>query len=1003
MKGKKMLVQAITLGLLLAAPCGAWAAVQTNSFENIDKTVTEIPDDKSNRTLVAYDSNNKITEVNEDVSYRFIVDVDDTKDHATKAFGQDSSSKGGTDLTFNGNLNIYHQSNAARNLTGQGAIKGIDLYDGKLTLNGDTTKIYVESTGEGKDSAMSATGISVWGYGSSTATDNTKNKAELIFAGKNVDITVIGNDSSVGTDKQAGKPGAVDGIFLATDAKVEIKAGTNINLTTISKGTETTKGLNIEGGIIDSKGNLSINSTSAKGEAYGISINNEGWTATSGTFNADTSLDFNGTTNITVEGDKRAVGIYAEKKDANSALKLTLNDEITNITANGNELARGLAAVSGAEIDLNSQKVNIDISTKNGVDNPSIGIWSWKNGSKVNIGESVEELNITGTQETTGAMYGIIAQNNTTESKDPLATINLNALNVNVNITDANGNATGNGLVAMSQGILNVNSNVSVNAENAILARGNATIKVNENSDNTTKLNGDILFGYDGPTSGTGVDADVLVNLTGADSVWNGNTKINWNVEEGQESSVTDKLEVKNFTLKLNDGAQWNTEKVDIEGTAGTTTTGTMYTALNKLDLNGGIVNIDAEKMQGQAVEVENLTGNGGTVNFGVNNTNDNLETGSLVVGNSAKGTKVTANYTGITADDVATKDKFAELVQNSLKVSGNSTFTANVKEGLLTPGMTGVTSNHADGNTLDIKDIEQGKSTATMDGMRDIAATAIVAWRQEDSTLSQRLGELRESDGDQGVWVRMMRGEFEYSGAYKNQYNYFQMGYDKAYGDWHYGAALSHNDGQTAYANGSGDNRSTSLSLYGTWLGERGHYADIVLKEGRLNNEFEIHTAAGDTSGDYGAWGTSLSGEYGMKLGLDNGWYVTPQAQLTFMRIGGEDYTTSNGIEVSQDTLYSTVGRVGFELGKKVSDRGSVYAKASLLHEFAGDADTYLCLGDRHNSYSQDIGNTWYEAGFGVNYKTTENSYLYADVVKTFGDDIKTPWQWNAGMRWSF
>lgn len=228
-------------------------------------------------------------------------------------------------------------------------------------------------------------------------------------------------------------------------------------------------------------------------------------------------------------------------------------------------------------------------------------------------------------------------------------------------------------------------------------------------------------------------------------------------------------------------------------------------------------------------------------------------------------------------------------------------------------------------------------------------------------------------------------------------------LGYDKAFGSWHYGAAISHNDGKTTYDSGKGENKSTSLSLYGTWLGDRGHYTDIVLKQGRLSNEYDNYAAAGHTHGDYDAWGTSLSGEYGMKVGLDNGWYVTPQAQLTLMRIGGEDYTTNNGIKVSQDTLSSCVGRLGFEMGKSISDKGSIYAKASLLHEFAGNADTYLSLNGISNSYSQDIGGTWYEAGLGFNFKTTDNSYVYADVVKTFGDDIKTPWQWNVGARWSF
>lgn len=139
------------------------------------------------------------------------------------------------------------------------------------------------------------------------------------------------------------------------------------------------------------------------------------------------------------------------------------------------------------------------------------------------------------------------------------------------------------------------------------------------------------------------------------------------------------------------------------------------------------------------------------------------------------------------------------------------------------------------------------------------------------------------------------------------------------------------------------------------------------------------------------------------MKVNFDGGWYVTPQAQLTLMRIGSEDYTTNNGIKVHQDSLESAVGRLGFEFGKDINESGSIYAKASLLHDFAGSADTYLSLNGLTNSYHQDIGDTWCEAGIGFNYKTSENSYLYADVVKTFGGDVETPWQWNAGMRWTF
>lgn len=366
----------------------------------------------------------------------------------------------------------------------------------------------------------------------------------------------------------------------------------------------------------------------------------------------------------------------------------------------------------------------------------------------------------------------------------------------------------------------------------------------------------------------------------------------------------------------------------------------------------------------------------------------------------------VTNNNLVSTADDAMALENLNELAREvSYDANdGHITGKVTIKEGLIMPEVSGdllFDSNNR--NRGYVANVKQNSSTTTIDNIKNIAATAIVSWRQEDSTLSQRLGELRESDGGQEIWVRMSRGEFEYDGEYKNQYNFFQMGYDWAAGSWHYGAAVSYNDGQTTYTHGDGENRSTSLSLYGTWLGDKGHYADIVLKQGRLSNDFDIYTEAGHTSGDYDAWGTSLSGEYGMKVDLDGGWYVTPQAQLTLMRIGGEDYTTNNGIKVNQDSLESAVGRVGFEVGKRISDSGSIYAKASLLHDFAGSADTYLSLNGLTNSYHQDIGDTWCEAGIGFNYKTSENSYVYADVVKTFGGDVETPWQWNAGMRWTF
>ena len=414
---------------------------------------------------------------------------------------------------------------------------------------------------------------------------------------------------------------------------------------------------------------------------------------------------------------------------------------------------------------------------------------------------------------------------------------------------------------------------------------------------------------------------------------------------------------------------------------------------------------------ENQTLDIDEVQGNG-TVNMTTEKTGNGFSVGMLNIDSVAtdKTARLGVNFMGINADDISTDKTEQQKQMNALAghikfgtggagiTDGSLTATTTVGEGLINGGISAVMDT-ATGKT---GTIQQNNTTTTMDNMRDIAAVSIAAWRQEDSTLSQRLGDLRESKEGQGIWARMNRGEFEYSGAFKNQYNYFQIGYDMAKGDWHYGAAVSHTDGETSYAGGYGENDSTSLSLYGTRLMNDGQYLDLVLKVGRLSNEFDNYATAGHTHGDYDAWGTAISGEYGKKLDLKEGWFVTPQAQLSLMRIGGEDYTTSNKIAVSQDTLYSAVGRIGFEAGKDTG-WGSLYAKASVLHEFAGDADTYVRLNDLSNSYSQDLGDTWYEAGFGFNWKMGNGSYFYADVIRTFGGDIETPWQWNAGVRWGF
>ena len=669
-----------------------------------------------------------------------------------------------------------------------------------------------------------------------------------------------------------------------------------------------------------------------------------------------------------------ASGLYAQNTD-NEIIMDGGSIEVTADVNDGTNSARatGVSALSGSKIIIIG---NTDITATAFSNNEAYadGIYVYKaanikheNGKIEAVAQGANVLMARGlTLDTDGATanLGIVDI-----SAKTIGGSNANSFGV-WTINESTANIAGGSITAKAYNSDGISENKDAYVA-AILSEDTSAINVNHGTTNDVVINGDILT-FDNST--------VNLNLNTI------NSEINGAIYKGSTNGTN---------LTLANGAEWNVG-------------GNYNSNITNLDMNGGIINQNTSKY----IDIENYSGSG-YINFTAENTDndgvlDFANTGDVTIESAEAGSSVNLgviNNTVNTLDIEKTEESLNAIAQKLTYEGtyGNLGGKVTVKEGLITPEASADLM--FDGNSQGyVTNITGGdRVTKTMDAMKNLAATAIVAWRQEDSTLSQRLGELRESDGGQGIWVRMSRGEFEYDGEYKNQYNFFQMGYDWAAGNWHYGAAVSHNDGQTTYTHGDGENRSTSLSLYGTWLGDKGHYADIVLKQGRLSNDFDIYTEAGHTSGDYDAWGTSLSGEYGMKVDLDGGWYVTPQAQLTLMRIGGEDYTTNNGIKVNQDSLESAVGRVGFEVGKRISDSGSIYAKASLLHDFAGSADTYLSLNGLTNSYHQDIGDTWCEAGIGFNYKTSENSYVYADVVKTFGGDVETPWQWNAGMRWTF
>lgn len=307
-------------------------------------------------------------------------------------------------------------------------------------------------------------------------------------------------------------------------------------------------------------------------------------------------------------------------------------------------------------------------------------------------------------------------------------------------------------------------------------------------------------------------------------------------------------------------------------------------------------------------------------------------------------------------------------------------------------------------GNIIANTVIEKGH--IANEGITELANVAFMAWRAENDEMHQRMGELRSSKGEAGIWARMKRGESKYGDMdIKNQYSTYQLGYDEKVGDsnWYIGGAISRTEGKSSFATGSGENQSTGFTVYGTYVADDGQYVDLSAKYARLDNEFDVFGRSGiESTGDYGNNGYAFSAEYGKRIEAGNDFWVEPQVQLTYGHLSSANYTTSRNVRVTQDAMDSVVGRLGFAAGKDIG-AGNVYVKASYLYDFDGDTNVKMTDGKNSAVYDQDLGGGWFEVGIGTNINLSETSHLYFDVEKTYGGDIETPWQWNAGVRFDF
>ena len=278
--------------------------------------------------------------------------------------------------------------------------------------------------------------------------------------------------------------------------------------------------------------------------------------------------------------------------------------------------------------------------------------------------------------------------------------------------------------------------------------------------------------------------------------------------------------------------------------------------------------------------------------------------------------------------------------------------------------------------------------------------------------TLNKRQGEARFAAGqDQGLWIRVRHDDIEKVDAFKSSNTMTEIGYDLKVdsdnGEHRRGIAIDYMNGSLDYSgvHGSGDIERVGAWLYDTWMSNDGHYTDVVLKWGHLDNGFDI--VAPSTyqaiSGDYTNDVFSASFEYGYRWMDENSNYIEPQVQFQYSYVTDADYRTSQQSKVKLDSINSYIARVGFRAGHHWENDKDIYVKFNLLHEF--DGDQRVKTSDRSGKMDLTINNdgTWGDFGFGFSMKMNNDSYFFIDAEKIVGNDFGSTYQVSGGVRINF
>ena len=403
--------------------------------------------------------------------------------------------------------------------------------------------------------------------------------------------------------------------------------------------------------------------------------------------------------------------------------------------------------------------------------------------------------------------------------------------------------------------------------------------------------------------------------------------------------------------------------------------------------------------------------GAGGQISIGeMSGTNSVIQVADTKANQISITTNKSSNLT-VTSLDSSYGNKMTSVDQGVADLAGTTVLGEDSTEGMKVViganDMTGRVEAVYDAEGNKVSQTEEVNETNRM--LTAIANLPVVAWRAELNDLYKRMGDLRATPYKSGAWVRYNGGKLKWSdGDLENDFHMIQVGIDTmpTENNIRFGTAFSYTKGDADFDGGSADLDTYSLALYGTWLGDKGQYVDVIGRVASIKNDANARSLTGQGKaydGKMDNTGLSLSAEAGWRFALPYNLFIEPQVEATYSYIDSDSFRYGDRKYELQSTD-SFIARAGFMAGIQCPDnKGNVYVRASVVHDFLGETDVKVSNAHMSRTVSNDFGGTWGEFGIGANVSVSDNTYVYADVEHTTGGEIEEPWRVNFGVRYNF